>query len=70
MEAPKITAPWRKATFSTPDNSCVELAPLSDGGTAMRDSKLGGGSPVLQFTKAELRAFVLGVKAGEFDDLI
>jgi len=34
----------------------------------MRDSKNPGG-PVLAFTEAEWRAFIAGVKDGEFDDL-
>lgn len=34
----------------------------------MRDAKNPGG-PVLAFTEAEWRAFIAGVKDGEFDDL-
>lgn len=35
----------------------------------VRDSKVSrlGAAPTLSFTKPEWRAFVLGVKAGEFD---
>lgn len=61
---------WRKSSFS--DNSgpvCVEVAGLPGGGAAIRDSKNPDG-PRLNFTGPELRAFVLGAKAGEFDDLI
>jgi len=36
----------------------------------MRNSTLGDAGPVVTCTKAELRAFLLGVKAGEFDDLV
>jgi len=64
---------WRKSSYSTGDGNggqCVELAALPEGGVAVRDSKLGDQSPVVSFTRAELRAFVLGVNAGEFDDLI
>lgn len=64
---------WRKSSFSDGTgngNNCVELASLADGGIAVRDSKLADSGPVVTFTQAELRAFVLGVKAGEFDDLI
>ncbi|MEU5692054.1 DUF397 domain-containing protein [Actinosynnema sp. NPDC020468] len=64
---------WRKSSFSTGDGTggeCVELASLTDGGVALRNSTLGDASPVVTYTKAELRAFVLGVKNGEFDDLI
>jgi hypothetical protein len=59
---------WRKSTFSNGNGGgCVEVADLSDGGRAVRDTKLGEASPVLWYTKAEWEAFVLGVRAGEFD---
>jgi hypothetical protein len=64
---------WRKSSFSTGEGSggeCVELAALPEGGVAMRNSTLGDASPVVTYTQAELRAFLLGVKAGEFDDLV
>lgn len=63
----KPTLTWRKSSYSTGDTNggeCVELASLPGGGVAVRDSKLGDQSPVITFTQAELRAFVLGVKAG------
>ncbi|MBB5804420.1 hypothetical protein F4560_004188 [Saccharothrix ecbatanensis] len=44
--------------------------PLPDGGVAMRNSTLGDAGPVIRYTKAELRAFILGAQAGEVDDLI
>jgi len=69
----QTTLRWRKSSFSTGEGNggeCVELASLSEGGVAIRNSNLGDSSPVVNFTKGELRAFVLGVKAGEFDDLI
>lgn len=47
-------------------NGCVEVAPLPDGGVALRDSKDTELAPH-RFTAAEWDAFVLGVKAGEFD---
>lgn len=61
-------AEWRKASFSNQGDECVELAQADDV-IAVRDSKLGDDSPILEFTRAELRAFMAGVKAGEFDDL-
>jgi uncharacterized protein DUF397 len=59
---------WRTSSF-TDNGTCVEVADLPDGGRLVRDTKLGDASPVLQYTAAEWRAFVAGVKAGEFDDL-
>jgi Domain of unknown function (DUF397) len=57
---------WRKSTFSGQGNSCVEVADLPDNGRAVRDSKRED-SPVLTFNAAEWRAFVQGIRAGEFD---
>jgi hypothetical protein len=59
---------WRKSTASG-DGACVEVAPLPDGGVAVRDSKDPGG-PVLRYTPLEFAAFLQGARAGEFDDLI
>lgn len=64
---------WRKSPFSTGDmngGQCIEFAELPEGGFAIRDSKLGSSSPILNYTQGELRAFVLGAKAGAFDDLL
>lgn len=62
---------WRKSRRSGVfEDNCVELNPIGDtGAVAMRDSKAPNG-PVLVFTRAEVEAFVLGAKDGEFDDLI
>jgi hypothetical protein len=65
---PDTSLTWRKASASTIQGNCVELAP-SDGGVAVRDSKDPGG-PTLWFTREEIAAFLNGIKAGEFDDLV
>jgi hypothetical protein len=72
IDRPSLTAAtgpgtlvWRSAQCSA--NSCVEVAELTDGRVAIRDGKSGDGSPVLKFSGAEWRAFLAGVKAGEFD---
>jgi hypothetical protein len=57
-------AQWRKSTRSGP-NGCVEVA-VVDGNTAVRDSKHPNGA-VLVFTPVEWRAFIAGVRDGEFD---
>jgi hypothetical protein len=60
---------WRKASASASNGSCVELADLGGGLLGVRDSKLGDSSPVLRFARSEVRAWLAGVKGGEFDDL-
>lgn len=62
-----LTGPWRKSTF-TDQGNCFELAPTA-GGVALRNSNHPDAG-VLFFTHAELRAFLDGAKAGEFDDLL
>lgn len=71
MAAGKVPgAAWRKSHHSNPDGSCVELTPLPrTRGVAMRNSRDPQG-PALIFTSAEIAAFMLGVKGGEFDDLL
>ena len=59
---------WRKSSFSANNGACVELAPLTEGGVAVRDSKDPHG-PVLSFTRSEWAAFAAGMAAGEFNGL-
>ncbi|MEV4104735.1 DUF397 domain-containing protein [Nonomuraea sp. NPDC049649] len=59
-------AEWRKATASGDVGQCVEVATNLPGVVAVRDSKNPQG-PALIFTPGEWRAFVGGVKDGEFD---
>ena len=62
------TAAWRTSSFSNGTGSCVEVALLGDGRSAVRNSNHPQAGVVL-FTRAELDAWIKGVKAGEFDDL-
>jgi len=57
---------WRRASFCG-GGECVEVG-KQDGMVVMRSSQEPRGS-VLACTAAEWRAFVSGIKAGEFDDL-
>jgi nitrogen fixation-related uncharacterized protein len=65
-ELPKVR--WRKSRVSNPSGSCVEIAELPGGAIAMRNSRHPTG-PALVYTRAEVAAFLTGVKNGEFDDL-
>ncbi|HEY7485618.1 MAG TPA: DUF397 domain-containing protein [Streptosporangiaceae bacterium] len=60
---------WCKSHYSNPDGSCLEVAKLTDGDVAVRNSRHPRG-PALIYTPAEIAAFLLGAKDGEFDYLI
>jgi hypothetical protein len=57
---------WTKSSLSFSNSNCVEVVSLPDGGIGVRDSKDSEG-PVLRFTSDEWRAFLGGVRNGEFD---
>ncbi|WP_406311668.1 DUF397 domain-containing protein [Streptosporangium sp. NBC_01639] len=60
-------AQWRKSTLSGGDGSnCVEIAALSGGRRAVRDSKDPSG-PALVLTPGQWTTFVTGVRNGDFD---
>jgi hypothetical protein len=59
---------WRKSTWSSGGDNCVEVAFARDGSVGVRDSKQHGLGPVLEFTPSEWEAFVGGVRGGEFDE--
>lgn len=62
-------AAWRKSSYSSDNGGqCVEAALLADGTVAVRNSNHPDAGTAF-FTRAELAAWVKGVKAGEFDDL-
>lgn len=57
---------WRKASKSNDANGCVEVCFDVPGMIAIRDSKLGTTSPVLEFTEHEFECFKDGVLKQEF----
>jgi hypothetical protein len=57
---------WFKSKRSGANNGCVEAA-FAEEGVYLRDSKAGGGGPMLLFTNDEWANFTDGVKDGEFD---
>ncbi len=60
---------WVKSGRSNASGNCVELAQMPDGDVALRNSRDPEG-PALLFTRDEIIAFVHGVRAGDFDDLV
>jgi Domain of unknown function (DUF397) len=62
-------AVWRKSHHSNPSGNCVEVAELPDGGIAIRNSRDPAG-PALTYPRAEIAAFLLGAKNGDFDSML
>jgi hypothetical protein len=58
---------WHKAKASNNNGSCVEVMETEDGAFLLRDTKDGTDGYAHRFTSAEWRAFLAGVRAGEFD---
>ncbi|MER7114602.1 DUF397 domain-containing protein [Saccharomonospora azurea] len=65
MKKSATRGPWRKSSFSTQTDNCVEFRRV-EGGVEVRNSKRPDEASVA-YTDSEWRAFVAGVKAGEFD---
>ncbi len=60
-------AEWRKASASGANNgNCLEVAPLSDGRVAIRDTEAPERAPYV-VREAVWVAFIDGAKRGEFD---
>jgi hypothetical protein len=58
------TLHWQKSSYSESGSACVYLAAAGDGGIRLRESEAP--DVIVDTTPARLRAFLLGVKAGEF----
>jgi hypothetical protein len=60
---------WQKSRRSNPSGNCVECAALPDGSVAMRNSRDPEGVALI-YTRAEIEAFLGGVRDGDFDNLL
>jgi hypothetical protein len=58
--------PWRRSSRCSGESTCVEVALLDGDGIGIRDAKLPASSPYLAVDRDSWRAFLSGVKAGEF----
>jgi len=58
---------WIKSSLSYANGNCVEVSELDQGAVGVRNSRDREG-PVLRFTPEEWRAFLGGVRQGEFDE--
>ena len=65
-ERPGSGSNWTKSSLSYANGNCVEVASLPGGQIGVRNSRNSAG-PVLTFTSDEWRAFLGGVRNGEFD---
>ena len=63
---PTAGSPWTKSSLSHVNGNCVEVADIEGGQVGMRHSKNITG-PVLGFPPEEWRAFLGGIRNGEFD---
>jgi hypothetical protein len=57
---------WRKSTHSAPDGHCVEAGWTSDDKVGVRDTKLLGNGPILEFTREEWRTLLDRVRTDSF----
>lgn len=54
---------WRKSRHSEPNGHCIEAGRADDGTVGVRDTKLHGGGPTLEFTSDEWRIFLHKIRA-------
>jgi hypothetical protein len=60
---------WQKAKRSNSQGACVEMARLSDGSIAVRNSRFPSG-PALVYTQEEIDCLIHGARDGDFDNLL
>jgi uncharacterized protein DUF397 len=57
---------WQVSSLCSGNGECVAVAKLCDGDIVVKDTKERDGH-VLRFSASEWRAFLAGVRAGEFE---
>ncbi|MFJ9028657.1 DUF397 domain-containing protein [Streptomyces sp. NPDC102274] len=62
------TYDWQKSSYSANAGNCVNVAAADDGTIKIQESDEP--DTVVTTTPEKLRAFILGVKAGEFDHFV
>ncbi len=60
---------WVKSSASGNGAQCVRLKAMSNGEIALGGTRLNDAEPI-PYTREEMRAFLIGVKRGEFDHLV
>jgi len=61
-------AAWRTSSFSS-GGDCVAVAQLPDGTIGIHDSK-NPEAGMLRLAPEQMAAWIAGIKAGEYDDLV
>ncbi|MGW6454726.1 DUF397 domain-containing protein [Streptomyces sp. NPDC055078] len=56
---------WQKSSYSGTASNCIHIATAPDGTLKLHESD--DPTTIITTTPENLRAFILGVKAGEFD---
>lgn len=69
MDIDRTAIRWIKASASTGNGACFQVATVKEDEILVRNSRDPEG-PVLSFTSAEWVAFLAGAKAGEFDAIV
>ncbi|MFJ4922533.1 DUF397 domain-containing protein [Streptomyces sp. NPDC088725] len=59
---------WQKSSYSGTGGNCINVASDGDGLIKLRESDQP--DTIVTTTPEKLRAFILGVKAGEFDHFV
>ncbi|MBC3841348.1 DUF397 domain-containing protein [Streptacidiphilus sp. 4-A2] len=67
-KATQLPDGWIKSSASGNGAECVKMKKLPTGEVALASTRLE--MEPIPYTQAEMRAFLTGVKAGEFDHLI